>query len=276
MKATKILVPTDFSKAAECALGHAVTVVKTVGGEIVLMHVVAKREDVEAAKSEVETLAKKASEETGIKVSGMIRVGNIFDDIANAATETEAKMIIMGTHGMKGMQYITGSYAMKVITNSKVPFIVVQLKENKIGYKNIVLPLNLSKDTKQKIQIAAEIAKYFSSKIHIVTPKETDEFLLNQLNRNIAYAQRFLKENGVAFETKTDAGKSGNFAKDVISYSVAINADLVAIMKTESDGGFAMLGGGFEQHLISNEAQIPVMCVNPVKTTVMGGSVLFT
>jgi nucleotide-binding universal stress UspA family protein len=276
MKPTKILVPTDFSKAADCALQHAVTVAKTVGGDVVLMHVVAKREDVEAAKSEVETVAKKASDETGINVTGMIRVGNIFDDIANAATETESKMIIMGTHGMKGMQYITGSYAMKVITNSKVPFIVVQLKENKEGYKNIVLPLNLSKDTKQKIQIAAEIAKYFNSKIHIVTPKETDEFLLNQLNRNIAYAQRFLKENGINFETNTDAGKSGNFAKDVIKYSVAINADLVAIMKTESDGGISLLGGGFEQHLISNEAQIPVMCVNPVKTTVMGGSVLFT
>ena len=275
MKATKILVPTDFSKAAECALGHAITVTKTVGGEIVLLHVVAKREDAETAKSEVENVAKKATEATGIKVSGMIRVGNIFDDIANAATETESKMIIMGTHGMKGMQYITGSYAMKVITNSKVPFIVVQLKENNIGYKNIVLPLNLSKDTKQKIQIAAEIAKYFDSKIHIVTPKETDEFLVNQLNRNISYAQRFLKENAVNFETKTDIG-SGNFAKEVIRYSVAINADLVAIMKTESDGGIAMLGGGFEQQLIANEAQVPVMCVNPVKTTVMGGSVLFS
>lgn len=275
MNPTKILVPTDFSKAAECALGHAITVSKTVGGEIVLLHVVAKREDAETAKSEVETVAKKAEAESGIKVSGMIRVGNIFDDIANAATETESKMIIMGTHGMKGMQYITGSYAMKVITNSKVPFIVVQLKENKTGYKNIVLPLNLSKDTKQKIQIAAEIAKYFDSKIHIVTPKETDEFLVNQLTRNISYAQRFLKENGVSFETKTDIG-SGNFAKEVIKYSVAINADLVAIMKTESDGGMALFGGGFEQQLISNEAQVPVMCVNPVKTTVMGGSVLFS
>src|SRR3954470_18449695 len=108
MKATKILVPTDFSKAAECALGHAITVTKTVGGEIVLIHVVAKREDAETAKSEVENVAKRATEESGIKVSGMIRVGNIFDDIANAATETESKMIIMGTHGMKGMQYITG------------------------------------------------------------------------------------------------------------------------------------------------------------------------
>lgn len=275
MKATKILVPTDFSKAAECALGHAITVTKTVGGEIMLLHVVAKREDAETAKSEVENIAQKATEASGIKVTGIIRVGNIFDDIANAATETESKMIIMGTHGMKGMQYITGSYAMKVITNSKVPFIVVQLKENAVGYRNIVLPLNLSKDTKQKIQIAAEIAKYFDSKIHIVTPRETDEFLLNQLARNISYAQRFLKENEVSFETKTDIG-SGSFAKEVIKYSVAINADLIAIMKTESDGGIALFGGGFEQHLISNEAQVPVMCVNPVKTTVMGGSVLFT
>ena len=276
MSTTKILVPTDFSKAAECALGHAITVTKKVGGEIVLIHVVAKREDVETAKSEVENVAKKAEADSGIKIVGMVRVGNIFDDIANAATETESSMIIMGTHGMKGMQYITGSYAMKVITNSKVPFIVVQLKENKVGYKNIVLPLNLSKDTKQKIQLAAEIAKYFDSKIHLVTPKETDEFLLNQLNRNITYAQRYLKENNISFETDTDAGKSGNFAKDVIKYAVSINADLVAIMKTESDGGVALFGGGFEQHMISNEAQIPVMCVNPIKTTLLGGSVLFS
>ena len=87
------------------------------------------------------------------------------------AAEHEAKLIFMGTHGAHGWQHVTGSHALKVVTNSSVPFIIVQEKLVKpTGYDSIVVPMDLNKETKQKLTIVSRLAKYFGSQVHVVIP----------------------------------------------------------------------------------------------------------
>ena len=60
----------------------------------------------------------------------------------------------MGTHGASRWQQIIGSRALKVITSSPVPFILVQEKlMNDTGYDHIVVPLDLNFETKQKLEL---------------------------------------------------------------------------------------------------------------------------
>jgi hypothetical protein len=66
-------------------------------------------------------------------VTPVVRVGSVYEDIGDAAAEIDADLIIMGTHGMRGMQFITGSRALRVITSSSVPFVVVQERPIKEG-----------------------------------------------------------------------------------------------------------------------------------------------
>ena len=270
-----ILVPMDFSKVAACAVRHAVNTARTTEGEIALLHVVSKPKEVDEAQKKVDALAKATQDEHGITTKGIVSTGNIFDDIGDTAAELKAKLIIMGTHGMKGMQRITGSYALKVITNSRVPFIVVQEKNPETdGYKDIVLPLDLSKETKQKLRLAIETAKYFKSKIHVIVPDEADQFFRNQLKRNIAFTKKHLMENNISFST--NIAEEGNFAKSVIHLATKINADLISIMNLKRDSLVNLFGGGYEQRLITNESQIPVMCVNPKETSRGRGGGLFS
>lgn len=273
MKNSKILVPTDFTAVAECALQHATKLAQLFDSEVILLHVVSKEKEVESAKAKLDIVIKKANAQANINLSGMTRVGNIFDDIGDVASKENAKIIIMGTHGAKGIQNLTGSYALKVITNSKVPFIVVQQKELKNGYNNIVLPLNLSKDTKQKISLATEMAQYFNSKIHIITPKETDEFLARQLKANMAFAVKHLKEQKVGFTTHISDGKIANFAEDVLKYAASNEADLISMVNFEGGGSINLFGSSYEQKILANISQIPVMCMNPVATRLLTGNV---
>lgn len=271
MKKHIILVPTDFTKVAECALSHALKLAEGYNSEVILLHVLSKQEDLEAVKTKIVALAESTTKSSGIHVSGVVRVGNIFDDIGEAASEMSAKIIVMGTHGAKGMQRLTGSYALKVITNSTVPFIIVQDKGIKdTGYDDIVVPLDLAKETKQKLKFASEIAKHFNSKIHLIVPNESDEYFVNQLKRNIIFAKKYLAENGINSSTKV--AESSNFVKEVVKYASSIDADLISIMNLQNDGITGLFGGGSEQQLITNEAKIPVMCVNPRDT---GGTLYF-
>ncbi|MBA3898963.1 MAG: universal stress protein [Bacteroidetes bacterium] len=265
-----ILVPTDFTKVAECALGHAQVMAKNLDAEITLLHVVGKQSEVEEAKGKLKQIAQKASQESGININILARVGNIFDDIGDVASEIGALLIIMGTHGLRGLQYITGSHAHKVITHSTVPFVVVQEKGIKSGYDEIVLPLSFDKETKQKMKLTVEIAKSFKSKVFIITPKEDDEFLNNTIKRNLAFAKNYLAENRVPYEVKV--AEKGNFAKQIIKYAVLVEADLIAIVNSNEPSLLPELfGGSKEQQMLTNEPQIPVLCVNPTEVSKSGG-----
>jgi len=257
------LIPTDFTSVAECALHHAICVAKTVGGEIALLHVIGKEKERAGAQAKLEKIAAEVVTPQGIPVQCIVKEGNIFDDIGGVAKSLGAKLIFMGTHGVKGMQHITGSYAIKVITNSDVPFVVVQERKEREGYKHIVLPMDLTKESKHKLGLTVRMAKYFQSKVHILSQFESDQFLKNAVDRNAAYARNELKKHGIEHEL-VSAKEKKDFVKQLKSYAVSVDADLIAIVNSHERGVHELLNGTAEREIISNEAQIPVMCVNPV------------
>jgi nucleotide-binding universal stress UspA family protein len=274
MSATHYLVPHDFSIVADNALRHAVKVAEMSHATVLLLNVVSKPNQVDEAR---EKLNKKVAEVRSVHAVNMevlVRIGNIFEDIPNVASERNVSLIFMGTHGARGWQKIVGSDALKVITNSTVPFVVVQekgIKEN--GYDDIVVPLDLDKATKQKLVIVAELAKHFNSRIHLVIPKETDEFLVHELQSNLIFAKKFLTEKGISFKTKIVEGGLG---KEVIHYAASIDADLIAIMNMQGNRlGGNLLANSDEQYIITNDAEIPVTILNPASTG-NSGSVLFS
>ncbi|MBL7956447.1 MAG: universal stress protein [Flavobacteriales bacterium] len=269
----KILVPTDFTKVADNAMSHAMRLAKHTGAEVYLLHVVANQDETEVTRRKLELEQQRAQAmESEVRVHKLVRVGSIFDDIGDAAAEIDANLIVMGTHGMRGMQFITGSRALRVITSSNVPFVVVQerpIKEG--GYDSIVVPLDLHKETRQKLTVVAEMARTFNSKVHLIVPKEEDEFLHKQLQNHIKFANQYLDERGIKHDAVIASEDSGDFVKAVIKHAVSVDADLIAIMNLAQGNIFGVLGVPYEQEVITNEAQIPVMCMNPKETGTGGG-----
>ena len=272
---TKLLVPTDFTNEAHSAIQHAVKLGVIVQAEVILLNVVKDKSDIPAATTklkEEEKWAKTVNDQ--IDVRSIVRVGNIFDDIGDAASELGVSLIIMGTHGASGWQKITGSYALKVITNSSVPFIVVQDQlMNDTGYDSIVVPLDLNNETKQKLEMVASIAHYFDSEVHLITPNESDEFLSNKLKANRIWAAKYLKGKNVKFTTQiVDDGD--NLLEGVIKLSKKVEADLIAIMNLQKNSLMGVLGSSYQQEIIANKPKIPVLCLNPLKSTIASGSIL--
>jgi nucleotide-binding universal stress UspA family protein len=272
MEKKTIIVPHDFTPVANNALKHAINTAKTTSGEIQLLHVVAKEKAIAEAQAKLEEIIDKQKSE-GIVITPVVRVGSIFEDIGDLAKEANAELIFMGTHGQHGWQHITGSHALKVITHSTVPFIVVQEKEIKAnGYDDIVVPLDLNKETKQKLAYVANIATYFKSRVHLITPDESDEFLRRQVKANIQFAVKFFHERGVDVTTKV--APSSGFDKEVVKHAVTLDADLIAIMNLNRNNMFGVITASYEQYIMTNDAQIPTLIVNPIEGKF--GSVLFS
>ncbi|MGB0136590.1 MAG: universal stress protein [Flavobacteriales bacterium] len=270
----RILVPTDFTKVGDTALNHAIVVGKALDADVHALHVIANKRDISIARLKLETLQARIEKEENFRIEPVVRIGSIFEDIDKVATEIDASLIIMGTHGLKGMQFITGSRALKVVTDSSIPFIIVQEREiRENGYDRIVVPLDLHKETKQKLSLVADMALYFDSEVYLVSPGETDEFLKNQLDRNLNYAQDYFKERDMKCTVEITEGTGGGFVKSMLHYATSINADLISIMNFPESSLASILGGGYTQQVITNDSQIPTLCINPKETFVMNRSV---
>ena len=265
------IVPHDFTSVGDIALEHAIATARPLGASVHLLHVVSKDGQIKESSEKLEAVIGRYTSE-GVEIVPVVRIGSIFEDIGEYAAEHSAELIFMGTHGAHGWQHITGSHALKVVTSSSVPFIIVQEKTVKpTGYDSIVVPMDLHKETKQKLSIVASLAKYFNSKVHVVTPDESDEYLRHQVNSNIVFSERFFKERGV--EMTSAIVSSSGFDKEVVKYAVSVDADLIAIMNLNRSSFLNAITANYEQYIITNDALIPTLILNPIDTaSSKGGS----
>lgn len=264
-----LMVPWDFTDIAEYALEYAANISSIDGSPVYLVHIAKKKNEIKKLRHELEEYAEKAYGKFNIKPNVLVREGTIFSTIGDIADEIDAGMVIMGTHGIKGMQKLTGSWALKVIVSSKVPFVVVQAPPGESNFEHIVFPVDFKKEDKEKISGIIALHKYFDSKIHIIKPKKTDKRLLMGVNNNIAFARKMLKQKGVHYDIVEAPGKK-SFAKETIDYAKEVNASLILTMSTKNIGLTDYVFGAVEQFIIANSAKIPVMCLNPRKGLVSG------
>ncbi len=274
MSKKTFIVPHDFTPIADNALDHAIRTAAPLGAQVYVLHVVSKEKSLSEAEENLDQIIKKF-DHLGVDLIPSVRLGSIFEDIGDFAKEHHAELIFMGTHGAHGWQHITGSHALKVVTNSDVPFIIVQDKKIKLdGFKNIVVPMDLHKETKQKLAMVSSLATYFNSKVHVVTPDETDEFLKHHVQANIQFAKRFFAERNVEMESAIIP--NSGFDKGVVKYAVSIDADLIAIMNLNRSNFLSAITANYEQYIITNDAKIPALIVNPIDMGGYGQSVLFS
>jgi nucleotide-binding universal stress UspA family protein len=260
-----IVVPWDFTPVALNALAHAVKISRMVGNEISLLHIVdpgISQKGLAETRARLQKVVDDNSKKYNITLSWQISKGSIFHAIAEFANEKEAGLVIMGTHGMKGMQKITGSWALKVMVKSKTPFIVVQdPPADQEKYHDIVFPIDFRSENKEKMKMAIFMGKYFDSKIHMFVAGTTDKGLAKKTKINLNFAVKYLIQNNIEYKIHEVPKKK--FAQQTLDYAQEINADLILIVTTKNITFADYTFGASEQYIIANSARIPVICVNP-------------
>ena len=265
-----ILVPWDFTEVAEFAYQHAVNVSHFTQKGITLIHIVKKEKDEPDALEKLEKEAERLHEKYEIKPAVMAREGNIFKTIGEVANETHAEIVIMGTHGIRGMQKLTGSWALKVIVSSKVPFVVVQAPPTSESFANVVFPVDYKKESKEKIKWTYYLNHYYKSKYFIIHPKLNDAGFKKSLANNLYFTKKFLDNQLIEYEVHQAEGKQ-DFARETIDFATNMNADIILVITTKDINFADYVLGASEQFIIANSAKLPVMCVNPKPSKVSGG-----
>lgn len=258
-----IIIPWDFTPVAECALLHGFKFAeKAKSKKIVLVHIIKNEKEHDKALERLKLVASDNHGKNGLKIEALVRKGTIFTTIGEVAAEVEAELVVMGTHGLKGMQKLTGSWALKVIVNSKVPFVVIQEPPNETDLKDIVFPVDFKRESKEKLNWVSYLNKYFNPKFHIIKPNSTDVGFIKRIKANIAFSRKYMDSKGIDYEINTAEGKK-SFPIEIMEFGNSINADLILILTTKNIGLADYVLGAQEQYIIANSSRTPVMVVNP-------------
>ena len=279
-----ILIPYDFSETAALALEHAVFMAKLCKAQISLLHVIEtysftsaishafsksqaefESKIEESTKAKLQEIADAIHKKSAIQVKFTTEVGSIYKQIVKVAHDIHANMIIMGTHGASGFsEFLMGSNSFRVVTSSPCPVITVQSHAKKIGFKDIVLPIDDSNVSRQKVVFAVEVARHYSSTIHIAglrTNKSAD--FSRKFDIKVHQVEDYIKEHKLTSTKKMFNGD--DLATMSLKYAEEINADLVIIM-TEQEANPGFFGIGSAAQTLVNHSKIPVMSVRPMAT----------
>lgn len=267
-----LLVPTDFSETCQNATEYAVGLAEHIKYKVLILHVINKEPRSKQTEDEIElevnnTLKKIVSslkKKSKVDIEYLARHGSIFATINEVAEETHASLMILGTHGKKGFQYLFGSYAMRVISESPVPVVTVHRKKFlKESLKRAVFPIGIYTEARQQVQHAIATSRLFGSEILILRQKGNipeDDKRLDIITEQII---KEFDKNKVKYALQISAS-SKNFASQVISYAVEKNAGFILMM---TDGNLINPDfnvSSWSEKIMFNEAQIPVLCINPV------------
>lgn len=136
-----ILVATDLSEFAEHALDYAVELAGVLGAKIHLLNVigvpalgipelgiVVTASTIESAiRTKHAELDKLATRRAPADIETMLRTGDARDVIVDTAKEIGAELIVMGTHGRRGVRRaLIGSIAEGVLRTAPCPVLTIR------------------------------------------------------------------------------------------------------------------------------------------------------
>ena len=142
----RILVPHDFSDTADRALAFALDLAVPLGSRVTVMHayefipysfpetpavtVDLSGEIERAARGALERIVAQARR-PGVEIDSVLRRGAAWSEIDEAAKETHADLIVIGTHGRRGLsRALLGSVAEKVVRTAPCPVLTVHVPED--------------------------------------------------------------------------------------------------------------------------------------------------
>ncbi|MCK4661683.1 MAG: universal stress protein [Bacteroidales bacterium] len=271
-----ILVPIDFSEDSINALEFAINIANKFNANIRMLHVKSKYSNYESTynfknynnilnnsiKDYFEIKLKNYKNKLNGKLDYKIRDGKIYREITNQAKYDDAELIVMGTHGVSGFEELwVGSNAYRVVTNATCPVVTIRNDFKNKEIKKIVLPIDTTEETRQKVPFISLLAKAFDAEIFVVTVRESEiPDIIKKLTQYSEQVIEYISNKGIKCQSYSLVGT--NITDITIDYALKIEADLIAAMTEQTENPKNIFLGAYAQQMV-NHSTIPVISLRP-------------
>lgn len=197
-----------------------------------------------------------------IQVEHTYQHGNFARGTSNFANAHLSQLIICGAERVSGFRrFWNGSETYKLIRLAKSSSFTIQEEYKKSTLDRIVVPIDSSPESTEKVLMAIEFAQIFNAEIHILgldSGKSSEN--KQMLQSNILKATDLLNKNSVSFISQSFTGS--NITDITLQYCDDCKADLVMMMAVEEANPKGMFEGSFPEQMIL-KSHIPVFALRP-------------
>ena len=193
------------------------------------------------------------------KITVVLRKGKVYQEVKKLAIKIDADFIFAGTHGVSGYeQFWIGSNTNRIVTSAPCPVVTIRNDyEFKNDINNILMPIDSSMETKQKLPFVAKLAKEFNAKIHLLQIYNTPlKVIRRRIDKITLDAVECLEKEDVDFIQETIEGS--NVVSTLLNYIDNNDLDLISIMTDQGTTTANKFLGPYAQQLINNSS-IPII-----------------
>lgn len=184
-------------------------------------------------------------------------------ELYQLAEESNTIMFVIGVAKKDRQVLFTLNSALSFIRPSRIPVMTVgnKMPESNV-FQNVMLPLDIYRQSKEKSLWAGYFSRYYYAKVHILFGSYKDYFLKVKLKNNVDFTEKLYKNLEVTYRTHHIAERIDNMDVYSLQYAEKVHATLTVIMMTKYRSLFDVLFGVKECSVIANKQDIPVLCIN--------------
>lgn len=275
----RILIPFDFSETAELSLEQGLFLAKIVSAEITLLHIVENvsfttaisqalggvEKKIESVSQErLQAYADEIRAKHGLPISIRTEVGRVYRKINEVAKDMKADIVIMGTHGSAGYQkFALGTNTTRVVQECSCPVLSVQSHAKEMGFKKILLPIDETNESRQKVPFAVGLAQFYNAQIILLgIINFSGEDLIRRFKIKLEQVEDYVVNHGLDYETVYREGN--DLAGITLKAAEELDADLLVVMTEQEPSITGFLLGTYATRVVNN-SKIPVISIHPAE-----------
>jgi nucleotide-binding universal stress UspA family protein len=199
--------------------------------------------------------------ENNSKLRYIVKQGKVYKEIVNQVNSYNNAVVAASTHGASGFEELfVGSNALKIMAATNKPVFTIRKSPVPQSIKKIVVPIKLHPDTRQKLPIAAELAKLFNAEVHVVG------ISINNNKRDIKRLQSYCDQSTGFLNSRKVPCLQHMVIGDslpvlTLNYATTVGADMIVIMASAIDK-WNVLFGSYAQQMM-NRSSLPLLCIKP-------------
>ncbi len=199
--------------------------------------------------------------------------GSAAEGILEQLDEQHYDLILLGSHGKKGLQKWLGSVSRQVISNTITPVFISKKRTNN---KKIILTVDGSEQAQNAIKVATELLNFVDKEISVVSIKENPELLPMEATMDKNWLDSIEKQQKIHATKAINKAKSylesinipvhneviltGNPAQKIIDYAEKENADLIIMgARTRTDLSKLLLGSVSKRVLENTSSDVLII-----------------
>jgi nucleotide-binding universal stress UspA family protein len=274
-----ILVPTDFSDTSLNAVKFALDLAEIMKADVFLLHVAEEQsflsglfssDDFDKISSELwsklNNVVDQLKDSFPNRIIPLLSKGDAHEKIVEVSELIGSTYVVMGTAGADNLRKrLVGSNALRVVKESRIPVISIKGNVSNGHVKSIALPLDLTKETREKVNKAIEMARTFHAKIDVFSILLTDdEEVVQKLRAQLNQVSNFIANAGVDCTANLHKGSEGvdKLGEAVIAFANEIKSDMIVIMTRQETNLTDFFIGSSAQQVI-HESNLPVCSIIP-------------